>query len=442
MSNSRLVLIAVVLADGMLVLAAVAFGYFQHVAVCVSILAATAILGVRQLMLQERMRSAGQSLRIEAGIRQPHYVQGLCQIGIYTYLGLYWDQIPIFAPLIVVQIIFAYAIEMFLSWWKYRTWRAGFGPFPIVFSTNLFLWFKEDYFFLQLVMIALCYIGREFIRWDRDGRNVHIINPSAFALTVACIGLMVTGTVEELTYAVDIIASFRLPPNFIEVVFLLGLVVQLLYGISLVTMGAVLAHCILHFSAEFLLGTPINPIPIDLAVFLGFTFLVTDPSTSPRTMMGKFLFGVTYGGGVFVLAIILRLTHQPAFMDKILMVPVVNLIVPFFDRLGVAFHRWVKGRRWLTALRSEQYAWTGIYAALFFLILPFQKKEEENWAAVGPPGADISKSMIQLQFHREHCHKVLPEPYQPFGFRSEVTQFHRIKRIYRDWSEDEQTETH
>ncbi len=58
----------------------------------------------------------------------------------------------------------------------------GFGPLPIVFSTNLFLWFRDDWFYLQFLLVAAGFLGKEFVRWEREGKSVHIFNPSAFSL--------------------------------------------------------------------------------------------------------------------------------------------------------------------------------------------------------------------------------------------------------------------
>ena len=156
-------LILILLVDGLLVLAAGLFGYAGHVALVLSILAATALLFVWQVTLQitmsGRFPSAVRALRVESSVKRPHLVQALLQICLYLYWGLYWDEVWSYVPLIVVQLIFAYGFEMLLSWSRYRVWHAGFGPFPIVLSINLFLWFKEEYFVLQLALIVLTYTG-------------------------------------------------------------------------------------------------------------------------------------------------------------------------------------------------------------------------------------------------------------------------------------------
>jgi hypothetical protein len=71
---------------------------------------------------------------------------------------------------------------------------------------------------------------------------------------------------------------------------------------------------------------------IPSAVFLGLHLLVTDPSTSPRTPLGRLIFGVLYGCGVFALYSLLGSLGLPTFYDKLMCVPLLNLSVPFIDR--------------------------------------------------------------------------------------------------------------
>jgi hypothetical protein len=59
------------------------------------------------------------------------------------------------AYLIAAQLLFAYAFDMLLGWSRRDTYTLGFGPFPVIFSINLFLWFKPDWFYLQFLMVAL-----------------------------------------------------------------------------------------------------------------------------------------------------------------------------------------------------------------------------------------------------------------------------------------------
>ncbi len=86
---------------------------------------------------------------------------------------------------------------------------------------------------------------------------------------------------------------------------------------------------------------------IPSAVFLGLHLLVTDPSTSPRTPLGRVIFGVLYGIGVFALYALLGALGVPTFYDKLLCVPLLNLLVPAIDR---AVRRASASGRWCALL--------------------------------------------------------------------------------------------
>ena len=55
---------------------------------------------------------------------------------------------------------------------------------------------------------------------------------------------------------------------------------------------------------------------IPSAVFLGLHLLVTDPSTSPRTPLGRAIFGVLYGVGVFALYALLERARAADFLRQ------------------------------------------------------------------------------------------------------------------------------
>ena len=80
-------------------------------------------------------------------IRPSHYVQAIVQMGVYGYWGWVVSQVYAQMPLIFAQILFLYILNVLISWARGKEWRIGFGMFPIIFSTNLFLWFKDDVFF-------------------------------------------------------------------------------------------------------------------------------------------------------------------------------------------------------------------------------------------------------------------------------------------------------
>ena len=82
-------------------------------------------------------------------LRKQHYLQACAQGSVLLYWGWYWREVYDSAHLILAQLLFAYAFDMLLSWSRRDTYTLGFGPFPVIFSINLFLWFKPDWFYLQ-----------------------------------------------------------------------------------------------------------------------------------------------------------------------------------------------------------------------------------------------------------------------------------------------------
>jgi len=238
------------------------------------------------------------------------------------------------AFLIVAQLFFAYAFEMLLVWSRRTSYTLGFGPFPVIFSINLFLWFADEWFYLQFLLVALGFAAKEFIRWNRNGQRVHIFNPSSFPLAVASVCLILTGTT-DITWGQDIAISQFYPPYIYVVLFLVALPGQYLFGVASMTMSAVLATYLFglaYFAATGVYFFYDSYIPI--AVFLGMHLLFTDPSTAPRTELGRICFGVFYGLSTVVLYVVLGRAGVPTFYDKLLFVPILNLSVQLLDQVG------------------------------------------------------------------------------------------------------------
>ena len=87
---------------------------------------------------------------------------------------------------------------------------------------------------VMLALIALGFLGKAFVRWERDGRRAHIFNPSAFTLAVFSVGLLATGAT-PVTWAQEINATFALGPHIYTVLFLIGLIVMYFFAITPVT---------------------------------------------------------------------------------------------------------------------------------------------------------------------------------------------------------------
>lgn len=270
---------------------------------------------------------------LEVALRPHHYVQALCQLAVFAYWGWYWRPVYDMPVLLGAQLAFAYAFGMLLAWSRGDRYRLGFGPFPIIFSINLFLWFRDDWFWLQFLMIGVGFLGKELIRWRREGRRVHVFNPSAFALGLFSLVLIATGAT-DLTWGREIATTLTLAPRIYLFLFLVGLVVMYFFEITLIAASAAAVLFGLSAAYSAWAGVPyFIDSEIPAAVFLGLHLLVTDPSTSPRTPLGKSIFGALYGLGVFALYAILGAAGAPTFYDKLLCVPLLNLSVRGIDDL-------------------------------------------------------------------------------------------------------------
>lgn len=292
-------------------------------------------LGILALLL--RSAESGPTFQIQ--LRKQHYLQALVQLSVFAYWGYYWRPVYDHALLMVAQLFFAYACELLLAWSRRRDYVLGFGPFPIIFSINLFLWFKDDWFYLQFVMIAVGIMGKEFVRWRRDGNSVHIFNPSAFSLGLFSLILIITNTT-DLSWGQKIASTLTLAPHIYLFLFLVGLVVMYFFSITLI--AAMAAAVLFGLSALYawLGGVPyFIDSEIPAAVFLGLHLLITDPSTSPRSVLGKTIFGALYGIGVFALYALLTALEVPTFYDKLLCVPLLNLSVIVIDKIALQLQR-------------------------------------------------------------------------------------------------------
>jgi hypothetical protein len=325
------------------------------------------------------VRRSGRTLTFEFVPRRVHWVQMIMHSCVYAYWGWYWREVYHEIPLILAQVFFLYIVDMLVCWSRRDNWILGFGPIPIIFSMNLFLWFRDDWFYLQFVMVAIIVLGKEFLRWKRDGQSTHIFNPSAFALFLTSVVLIATHTT-SITWGEQIATTFNAPPNIYFEIFVLGLIVQALFSVTLVTLSAVAALYVLNvvytgYTGMYLLiDSNINP-----AVFLGLHLLVTDPATSPRKNFGRAIFGAAYGAGIFGLVGLLGGIGAPIFYDKLLCVPALNLSVRALDRASVALSAWLDRQNWaklrpLQALAAwspqrANFGFMGIWVVLFAVMV-------------------------------------------------------------------------
>lgn len=299
-------------------------------------LAAGAVLLLWAVALHLRSLRRGRPLALEIVVRPQHWVQACAQTVILLYWGRYVHFVYAYIPMIVAQLIFAYGVEALVSWTRRDRYVLGFGPFPIVLSLNLFLWFKPDWFVFQFAMILFGYLAKEFIRWQRDGRSVHIFNPSSFPLAIASLVLIAAGA-SNATFGEAIASSQFYPPYIYLVIFLVALPGQLLFGVATMTVTAVVTLYAISSAYFGLHGTYLfYDTHIPIAIFLGMHLILTDPSTSPRSLPGRVAFGALYAVGVAVVYAALDAHQIPSFYDKLLPIPFLNIAVRQIDRLAAA----------------------------------------------------------------------------------------------------------
>jgi len=298
-----------------------------------SIIAAALFLLAWSGLLFGVLRRA-QTVTLEIVMRRQHYLQACLQGSLILYWGYYWREVYHAAPLIAAQLLFGYAFDSLLSWTHRRTFALGFGPFPIIFSITLFFWFKDDWFYLQFGLVALGFVAKEFLRWTRDGVNTHIFNPSSFPLAVVSV-LLLMANATEMTWGFQVALTEFYPPQMYLAIFLIGMPGQYLFGVTPMTMAAVVTTFVcsaVYYAATGIYFFSDSHVPI--AVFLGMHLLFTDPATSPRTELGRIVYGVLYGLTTVVLYHLLLLYGMPGFYDKLLQVPLLNLSVRLLDRLA------------------------------------------------------------------------------------------------------------
>lgn len=311
-----------------------------------------------------RGRAAGRAYPIEPNVVRAHYVQALVQFSIYVYWSRSSPGVITEAPLIVAQVLYLYAFDALMSWSRGRPFRLGYGALPIIFSTNLLLWFRPDFYYFQFAMVTIGALGKQWLTWTRDGRRTHIFNPSVFGQSVVALVLIATGATSKYTMGEEIAVSFESLDHIWTLLFLLGLVVQGLFHVTLMTLAGVSTLALLNLAYTGLTGSYwFVTLNIGATVFLGMHLLMTDPSTSPRTNMGRIWFGALYAVGYFVLFRMFDDHAVPVFWDKLLPVPILNLCVPLFDRIARSGAIGRLNRAWENALAPR--ALNAVHMALW-----------------------------------------------------------------------------
>lgn len=270
--------------------------------------------------------------KISFNYKPTHIVQALVQLSVYTYWGYFYFGVREYAPFIIGQLIFAYAFHFTLTAFTKKEYVLSFALFPIVFSINLFAWFRPEFYFCQLLLIMVAILGKQYLTRKLDGKLIHIFNPSALPLAILAI-LVVLARGEPWLMTQDVTTSFYLVPHFYLYVFLVGCISQWLAGTALIAFGAAAMMIFAYYLSVAFTGLPLMNAMIHGNVFLAMTLLITDPATTPKTTSGRLILGFIYGLSIIFAYGILMHLDAPTHYDKVLFVPLLNLLAPYFDKI-------------------------------------------------------------------------------------------------------------
>ena len=261
-----------------------------------SILGAAASLAAATLGLAVWARR--RTLVVDVQLRAQHYLQACAQGSVLLYWGWYWRPVYEAAPLhrraAALRLRIRHAAGVVAS---RPTTRWASRPFPVIFSINLFLWFKPDWFYLQFLMIALGFAAKELIRWEQ-GRAAHAhLQPVVVSARRVLAGADPHRHQRQSRGARRSPITQFYPPQHLPV----PVPDRPAGSVPLRRdddddVGGrddvpVRAGCTSRRPAS----TSSIDSYIPIAVFLGMHLLFTDPSTSPRTELGRIIFGVMYG---------------------------------------------------------------------------------------------------------------------------------------------------
>ncbi len=306
------------------------------------------------LLLASQLRNRQQK-RVNLRFKATHLLPALIQLVLYGYWSSQVSEVYGQLPRIAIQLVFAFALDALLGLTLRRQWDLTFGPVPIVLSTNLFVWFPPGAFHLSLAVIALAIASKWLLQ--RQGR--HVFNPSAFGIAVvgaACIAMPNVARFQDIAHLISE------PRWMLALIVGLGLIAQLRVPIVLITLSSSAVLLGLKAVGAYHVVYPFWP-----AILLALTLLATDPATVPQTSLGKLFYGLSFGLLVWATSAVLTLCGESDFFGKVLPMPLVNMLVPQFDRAGDWLAaRLVRRAQWLVQALEPRWNWAhvAIWAAL------------------------------------------------------------------------------
>ena len=278
-------------------------------------------------------------LNITFNIKRSHILPMSLQTIIFLYWSVYWVETVDHMSYVAFQLLFAYLIDAALSLQRHKTWGITMGPFPIVFSTNLFVWYQGSQTWCAFAIIAIAIFSKSYLQ--RGGK--HIFNPSALGISVLGILYMVefsqVGWTNTTVFTfVDVSHPLTAAPNMTELILMLALIPQFRFPIVTLSMSALVIMVALGDSfggANPFAVVPHGPLhPLWPPVFLAITLLATDPATIPKTANGKVFFGLSLGLMITLGSALANGSGADDYFTKVMPIPILNLLSPRFDSWG------------------------------------------------------------------------------------------------------------
>ena len=159
-------------------------------------------------------------IRVTFNIKRSHILPMSLQTIIFLYWSVYWVETADHMSYVAFQLLFAYLIDAALSLHRSRSWAVTMGPFPIVFSTNLFVWYQGSQTWCAFLIVGLAILSKSFLQ--RNGR--HIFNPSALGISILGLFYMVefayVGWTNTTAFTfIDVSHPLTAAPNMTELIF-------------------------------------------------------------------------------------------------------------------------------------------------------------------------------------------------------------------------------
>ncbi len=322
-----------------------------------ALLAGSIALWIVLLLLRDRFTLPRLG---RATMKFTHLLPAILQVILFAYWAVYWRPVIGHVPLLAVQLLIAYGVDFLLAWTLRRPYHPTLGPVPIVFSTNLFVWFEVGDVLLYTLVIVAALSSKALLR---SGAR-HVFNPSVFG--VAAVGVLCIVFPWWFHYQ-DISHDFDRPPHMAELILLLALIPQVRLRTAPVAAGAALTMICTMLLVATLTGYKGGPSPFWPPWLLAITLLAGDPATIPSSSLSRLLFGLFLGVAYYAVSRALIFSIGTDFFAKVLPIPVANLLVPSFERAGATLSARWPGLHRAIGNRSVVAAWVSLSVLMLTL---------------------------------------------------------------------------